>query len=74
MVIVHLSPEFTPAHLQGITIHPDNALQFDFFIHKGDLDLEGDQKKEEYKKLIKYFLASLTITDEDQWVNFSPYE
>ena len=35
-VMVHLSPEFTPAHLQGITIHPDNGLQFDFLIHKGD--------------------------------------
>jgi len=73
-VMVQLSPEFTPAHLLGITIHPDNALQFDFLIHKGDEELEGDQKKEEYKKLIKYFLASLTIPDEDQWVNLSPYE
>jgi len=73
-VMVHLSPEFTPAHLQGITIHPDNALQFDFLIHKGDKILEGDQKEEEYKKLVKYFLASLTIPDEDQWVNLSPYE
>jgi CheY-like chemotaxis protein len=72
--MVHLSPEFTPAHLQGITIHPDNALQFDFLIYKGDQDLEGNQKKEEYKKLVKYFLASLTIPDEDQWVNLSPYE
>src|ERR1700691_5763065 len=57
-VLVHLSPEFSPAQLQGITIHPDNALQFDFLIHKSDQDLEGDQKNEEYKKLIKYFLAS----------------
>ncbi|MBF0570721.1 MAG: hypothetical protein HQL12_02495 [Candidatus Omnitrophica bacterium] len=73
-VMVHLSPEFTPAYLQGITIHPDNALQFDFLIHKGDQNLEGDQKQEEYKKLVKYFLASLTIPDEDQWVNLSPYE
>ena len=73
-VMVHLSPEFTPAHLQGIIIHPENALQFDFLIHRGDQILEGDQKKEEYKKLVKYFLASLTIPDEDQWVNLSPYE
>ena len=72
--MVHLSPEFTPAHLQGITIHPDNALQFDFLIHKGDQQLELGQKREEYKKLVKYFLASLTIPDEDQWVNLSPYE
>jgi hypothetical protein len=73
-VMVHLSPEFTPAHLLGITIHSDNALQFDFLIHRGDQDLDGDQKKVEYKKLVKYFLASLTIPDEDQWVNLSPYE
>jgi len=73
-MMVHLSPEFTPAHLQGLTIHPDNALQFDFLIHKGDGQLDNDQKKEEYAKLVKYFLASLTIPDEDQWVNLSPYE
>ena len=73
-VMVHLSPEFTPSHLLGITIHPDNSLQFDFLIHKGDKVLDDDQKKDEYKKLVKYFLASLTIPDEDQWVNLSPYE
>jgi len=73
-VMVQLSPGFTPAHLLGIIIHPDNALQFDFLIHPGDQALIGDQKKEEYKKLVKYFLASLTIPDEDQWVNLSPYE
>ena len=73
-VMIHLSPEFTPAHLQGLTIHPDNALQFDFLIYRGDELLNQNQKKEQYTKLIKYFLASLTIPDEDQWVNLSPYE
>ena len=34
--MVDLSPMFIAPHLQGITIHPDNALQFDFLIHKGD--------------------------------------
>jgi len=73
-ILVHLSPEFTPAHLQGLTIHPDNALQFDFLINRGDELLSGNQKRVEYNKLVKYFLASLTIPDEDQWVNLSPYE
>jgi len=73
-VRVSLSPEFTPAHLKGITIHQDNALRFDFLVHKGDKPLADDAKKEEYNKLIKYFLASLTIADKDQWVNLSPYE
>ncbi len=72
--MVHLSPQFASASLQGITIHPDNALKFDFLIHKGGQVLASGQKTEEYRKLVKYFLASLTIPDEDQWVNLSPYE
>ena len=73
-VMVHLSPEFTPALLKGIVIHPENALKFDFIIYKGDTALNGQQKKEEYTKLVKYFLASLAVPDDNQWVNLSPYE
>jgi len=73
-VMVHLSPEFTPAYLKGIVIHPENALKFDFIVYKGDKELTDDQKQEEYTKLTKYFLASLAIPDDDQWVNLSPYE
>jgi len=73
-VRVGLSPEFTPAQLKGITIHPENPLIFDFIIYRGDKVFSGAQKQEEYKKLIKYFLASLAVPDQDQWVNLSPYE
>ncbi len=73
-IMVNLSPAYTPAYLKGIVIHPENALKFDFLVHKGDGNLDQDQKKEEYTKLIKYFLASLTVPDQDQWVNLSPYE
>lgn len=69
-VIIHVSPEFNPAHLVGVTIHPDNALQFDFLINRGEKFLSEVQKKEEYNKLVKYFLASLTIPDDDQWVTY----
>ncbi len=72
--MVHLSPEYIPAHLQGLTIHPENALKFDFLIYRGDGELDLPQKRQEYTKLVKYFLASLTIPDADQWVNLSPYE
>ncbi len=33
-----------------------------------------EQLKSEATKLIKYFLASLTIPEKDLWVNLSPYE
>ncbi len=71
---VNLSAAFVPAHLTGITVHAENPLQFDFLIHKGEGNLSPEQKQEEYTKLIKYFLASLTVPDQDQWVNLSPYE
>ena len=71
---VELSSAYIPAHLTGLIIHPDNPLKFDFLVHKGEGRLDEDQKKLEYKKLVKYFLASLTIPDIDQWVNLSPYE
>lgn len=72
--MVPLSPSFSPALLKGIVIHPDNALKFDFLVDHGEGALNLQEKNQEYNKLIKYFLASLTIPDQNQWVNLSPYE
>jgi len=78
-VMVHLSPPLDPPMLKGIKIHPDNPFRFDFILDQGDtpsLVKEGDRGslKQEATKLIKYFLASLTIPENDLWVNLSPYE
>ena len=73
-VMVHLSPEFNPPILKGIKVYPDNPFRFDFILDKGDSLLGQDQLKDESSKLIKYFLASLTIPEKDLWVNLSPYE
>ncbi len=71
---VALSLAFTPAQLQGLSIHPDNALKFDVLIQRGQSQLTEIQKKDEYAKLVKYFLAALTVPEKNQWVNLSPYE
>jgi len=78
-VRVGLSPEFSPSILKGLKVHPDNPFRFDFIMDQGDspsLVKEGDRGslKQEATKLIKYFLASLTIPEKDLWVNLSPYE
>jgi len=73
-VMVHLSPPLEPPILKGIKVHPNNPFQFDFILDKGDKELNNDQIKDESVKLIKYFLASLTIPEKDLWVNLSPYE
>src|ERR1700722_10166639 len=83
-VMVQLSPEFNPPILKGLKVHTDNPFRFDFILDEGDSDksviarsAEGTTKqslKEQSIKLIKYFLASLTIPEQDLWVNLSPYE
>src|SRR5271165_785821 len=86
-VMVHLSPPLDPPILKGIKVHPDNPFRFDFILDQGDspsLSQRGRQPappqaggellKQEATKLIKYFLASLTIPEKDLWVNLSPYE
>ena len=81
-VMVHLSPPFDPPILKGIKVHTDNPFRFDFILDPGSKDAlrsglrpQGDKElKSEATKLIKYFLASLTIPEKDLWVNLSPYE
>ncbi len=72
--MVTTSPGFTPTLINGIIIHPENPLKFDFIIGSGDQRLEGQAFEDESTRLIKYFLASLTVPETEMWVNLSPYE
>ena len=72
--MVHLSPPLDPPILKGIKVYSDNPFRFDFILDKGDLPSGHDRLKDESSKMIKYFLASLTIPEKDLWVNLSPYE
>jgi len=76
--MVHLSSPFDPPVLKGIKVHPDNPFRFNFILDPGDEGPSprgGDtQVKQEATRLIKYFLTSLTIPENDLWVNLSPYE
>ncbi len=72
--MIQLSPAFEPAIFKGIKVHPDNPFKFEFVLDKGDGHSDQEQLKKEATKLIKYFLASLTIPEKDLWVNLSPYE
>ena len=72
--IVSMSEGFTPVIVKGITVYPENPLRFDFIVDTGNTAIRGEELKEESSKLIKYFLASLTVPEEELWVNLSPYE
>ena len=72
--MVNLSPAYMPVMIKGLKVHPENPLLFDFILDTGDNKLPTPRLKTESEKLIKYFLASLTIKEDDLWVNLSPYE
>ncbi len=65
---------FSPVLMKGIQIFPEDPLKFDFIVDSGETGLENDALKDETSKIIKYFLAGLTVPKEDLWVNLSPYE
>ena len=71
---ISLSKPYKPPVLNGIKIYQDNPFRFDFMLHHGDQDLESQNLHSESMKLIRYFLAALTIPEEDLWVNLSPFE
>ena len=71
---IGISPVYTPATLAGVNIDPRRPFDFDFIIHPGDSGLSGEELRGESLKLIKYFMAALTLDEEQLWVNLSPYE
>ncbi|MFH1767850.1 MAG: hypothetical protein ABH858_01640 [Candidatus Omnitrophota bacterium] len=57
--------------LRGIKIDPRDPFRLEFII---DTEDKEDAGEEEISFLIRYFLAALTVPEEDLWVNLSPYE
>jgi len=68
--MVALSPAFNPPILKGLKVHPENPFKFEFILDQGN----SSYSAEESTRLIKYFLAALTVPEKDLWVNLSPYE
>jgi len=73
-VIVPLSLPLNPPMLKGIKVHPEDPLRLEFILDQGDSISNQEALKNESTRLIKYFLATLTIPEKDLWVNLSPYE
>jgi len=72
--MVLLSPPHAPSLMKGVTLNIENPFKFDFYVDTGDSAHSDAEFLEESKKLIKYFLAALSVPNEDLWVNLSPYE
>ncbi len=73
-VILPLGASVTPPVLKGMVIHPDEPFKFDFLMDTGTNKVQGEALRQEADKAVRYFLSSLTVPEEEQWVNLSPVE
>ena len=69
--MVNLSPAYEPMLIKGLKINPENPFKLDFIIDAGGNHTINAASS---SKLIKYFLAAMTVPEKDLWVNLSPYE
>ncbi|MFH0754412.1 MAG: diguanylate cyclase [Candidatus Omnitrophota bacterium] len=72
--MVSRTPAYVPLMLKGLKVHPENPLLFDFIVDTGNSGLGTETSRATSLRLIKYFLAALTIKENDLWVNLSPYQ
>ena len=72
--MVTASSAYIPPMIKGLQVFPNEPLRFDFVIDTGDSEFSEDEFEEEASQLIKYFMASLTVPEDELWVNLSPYE
>ncbi len=74
--MVDLSPAFEPVLLKGLKIDPATPFSLDLILDTGHTGLSAADTRlnSETRKLIKYFLAAMTVPEKDLWVNLSPYE
>ncbi|MBF0595426.1 MAG: hypothetical protein HQL22_10745 [Candidatus Omnitrophica bacterium] len=72
--MVMTSDAFVPVLVKGLVIHPDKPLNFDFIVDSGNDSPDQAVVKEQGQKMAQYFLAAITVPEDQLWVNLSPYE
>jgi len=69
-----LSAPLNPVMLQGLRYNPNKPFEFEFILQQGDKAIPLDQLRDRGMELVRYFMAALTMPEEELWVNLSPYE
>ena len=69
--MVKLSEAYERPFIRGVNFDQSNPFNLEFIIDQGT---DKKVSMEERAKLVRYFLAALTIPEEKMWVNLSPYE
>jgi len=69
--LLNRSPEYFAPALKGVRLDPHDPLKISFIVDSGTGKAINRQ---EAGVLVRYFLAGLTLPQDELWVNLSPYE
>jgi hypothetical protein len=73
--LLSLTSNYNYPLLKGIQFSLNHPFKFTFIIDKEDAyNLDKETLKKHLNRIIKYFLSSLTIKEENLWVNLNPYQ
>lgn len=64
----------TPVILRAVKTNTDDFNRLEFIFDTGDFASNSEMFKQEAMKSIKYFFAGITLSNDNFWVNLSPYE
>src|SRR5580698_4545969 len=72
--MIHITRHFEPPQMVGLKINLKDPFSFNFIMDQGESPMSDSDQREEFNKIIKYFLVSLAMPNKEMWVNLSPYE
>jgi len=72
--MVGMSSQAPVPIIRGIKVDLNNPFNLDFIVDQGSNPLSTQELNSQTQRMVKYFLAILTIPAGDLWVNLSPYE
>ena len=72
--MIHITSHFEPPQMVGLKVDLKDPFTFNFIMDQGEKAMSTPDQKEEFNKIIKYFLVALAMPNKDMWVNLSPYE
>ena len=72
--MIAVTGHFEPPQMVGLKVDLKNPFSFGFIMDKGQKPMADADRREEFNKIIKYFLVSLAMPNKEMWVNLSPYE
>ena len=61
---------FEPILVKGMVVYPKEPLKFRFIVDSGKDKVSNERIKDESERIVKYFLAAVTVPERDQWSTF----